>query len=109
MKKYLALAIIVSAFAANSAFAATASDNWDNNCAGCHGADGSGNTKIGKKLKVKDYTNAAVQAALKDEDIFKAIKEGVTIDGKKRMKSFKDDLSDAEMHDLVAYLRKMKK
>jgi mono/diheme cytochrome c family protein len=40
----------------------------------------------------------------------KAIKEGVKDEaGKERMKSFKDDLSDAEVNDLVAYIRKMKK
>ena len=83
MKKILALSLLVTGFLATAAFAATAADNWDNNCAKCHGADGSGNTKMGKKLKLKDYTDAAVQAAMKDEDMFKAIKEGVTADGQR--------------------------
>jgi mono/diheme cytochrome c family protein len=110
MKKILALSLLVSAFMAGSAYAATAADNWDNNCAKCHGADGSGNCKMGKKLKVKDYTDASVQAGLKDEDMTKAIKDGVKDDaGKDRMKAFKDDLSDAEVTDLVAAIRKMKK
>ncbi|HUJ44116.1 MAG TPA: cytochrome c, partial [Opitutaceae bacterium] len=84
-------------------------DNWDNNCAKCHGADGSGNTKIGKKLNVKDYTSAKVQADLKDADMFKAVKEGVTVDGKEKMRAFGGDLSDPEITDLVAYIRKMQK
>ena len=111
MKKTLALSLLAAALLAAAAVghAATAADNWDNNCAKCHGADGSGNTKIGKKLKVKDYTDAKVQADLKDDDMFKAIKEGVTANGKERMKAFKDDLSDAEINDLVAYIRQMKK
>jgi mono/diheme cytochrome c family protein len=109
MKKILALSLFASAILAAAAFAATAADNWDNNCAKCHGADGSGNTRMGKKLKVKDYTDATVQAGLKDADMFKAIKEGVTADGKERMKSFKDDLADAEITDLVAYIHQMKK
>jgi cytochrome c553 len=110
MKKPLALALLASALlaAASAGFAAAAAENWDN-CAKCHGADGSGNTKIGKKYKLKDYTDAAVQSALKDDEMFKAIKDGVTQDGKERMKAFKDDLSDAEITDLVAYIRKMKK
>jgi cytochrome c6 len=90
-------------------FAASAGENWENLCAKCHAPDGSGSTKIGKKLKLKDYSDASVQAAIKDEDMVKAIKEGVTADGKERMKSFKGDLTDPEVADLVAYIRKLKK
>jgi mono/diheme cytochrome c family protein len=90
-------------------YAAPAADNWDNNCTKCHGADGKGQTKIGKKLKLKDYTDAAVQAAMKDEDIVKAITDGVTDEnGKEKMKGFKDDLSADEIKDLLAYIRKFK-
>ncbi len=108
MKKTLALSLLGAALVAGAtlAHAATAADNWDNNCAKCHGADGSGNTKMGKKLNVKNYTDAAAQAALKDDEMFTAIKDGVTVDGKEKMKAFKDDLSDAEIKDLVAYIRK---
>jgi len=111
MKTTLAAALIASALLATASIgaAATAAENWDNHCAKCHGADGAGGTKMGRKLHVKDYTDATVQAALKDEDLAKAVKEGVTEDGRERMKSFKDDLSDAEIADLVAYIRKMKK
>ncbi len=109
MKKLLVLSLLASGFLTAAALAAPAADNWDNNCAKCHGADGSGNTKMGKKLNVKDYTDAKVQADLKDADMFTAIKEGVTANGKERMKAFKDDLSDAEIHDLVTFIRQMKK
>ena len=111
MKKTFTLAVLASALigATSVGFAAAAAENWDNNCAKCHAADGSGSTKIGKKYKLKDYSDAAVQAAMKDEEIFKAIKEGVSEGGKEKMKAYKDDLSDAEITDLVAYIRKMKK
>jgi mono/diheme cytochrome c family protein len=111
MKKPLALALLAASLVAATSvgYAAAAADNWDNNCAKCHGADGAGSTKIGKKLKLKDYTDAAVQTNLKDDEMVKAIKEGVSEGGKEKMKAFKDDLSDAEISDLVAYIRKMKK
>ena len=111
MKKTLALSLLGAALVAGASVtrAATAAENWDNNCAKCHAADGSGSTKMGKKLNVKDYTDAAVQAALKDDDMFAAIKNGVTVDGKEKMKAFKDDLSDPEIKDLVAYIRGLKK
>jgi cytochrome c553 len=109
MKKHIALLATVLVAAASSGYAAAAAENWDNDCAKCHGADGTGNTRIGKKYKLKDYTDGAVQAAMKDDEMLKAIKEGVSEGGKDKMKAFKDDLSDAEITDLVAYIRKMKK
>ena len=90
-------------------FAAPASENWDNNCTKCHGADGKGQTKVGKKLQLKDYTDAKVQADMKDEDILKVITDGVTDKaGKEKMKAFKNDLSADEIKDLLAYVRKFK-
>lgn len=88
--------------------AATAGDNWENHCAKCHGADGKGETKIGRKLHLKDYTDAKVQAGMKDEDMAKAITDGVQEGGKEKMKSFKNDLTPAEVTDLVAHVRKFK-
>lgn len=104
----IALASVVLAFAAGSTFAATASENWENSCASCHGADGKGQTKQGKKLKVKDYTSAAVQAELKDEEMVKAILDGVKEGGKERMKGFKEELSEQEAKDLVTFIRGLK-
>lgn len=95
-------------FAASLGFAAPAAENWENECASCHGADGKGQTKQGKKLKVRDYTDAKVQAELKDEDMLKAIVEGVKVEGKERMKAFNEILSADEAKDLVAFIRKMK-
>ncbi len=91
-------------------YAATAGDNWDNLCASCHGSDGKGQTKQGKKLKLRDYTNATIQAEMKDDAMLKAILEGVKDkdSGKERMKAFKEEISEAEAKDLVAYVRKLK-
>ena len=90
------------------ATAAPAADNWDNHCASCHGADGKGLTKTGKKLKLKDYTDAKVQAELKDADMVKVIDEGVMDKGKEKMKAYKAELSAGEITDLVAFIRKFK-
>ena len=106
-KKLLLLTAPVLALAA-FAFAAPVAENWENHCAKCHGADGRGQTKVGKKMKAKDYTDPAVQAAMTDEEIYKATAEGVTVDGKERMKGYKDELSAEEIKELVAYIRKFK-
>ncbi|MBI2814005.1 MAG: cytochrome c [Opitutae bacterium] len=89
--------------------AAPVAENWDNHCAKCHGADGKGQTKVGKKLKLRDYTDAKVQAELKDEDMIKAIADGVfDAAGKEKMKAYKDELSAAEIKELGAHIRKFK-
>jgi mono/diheme cytochrome c family protein len=89
--------------------AAPASENWENHCAKCHGADGKGQTKAGRKLQVKDYTDAKVQAEMKDAEMIKATADGVTDKaGKERMKGYKDELTPKEIEELVAYVRKFK-
>ena len=88
--------------------AATAAENWENNCTKCHGADGKGQTKVGKKLNLKDYTDAKVQTELTDDVINKAIADGVFDGGKEKMKAFKGELSADEIKDLVAHVRKFK-
>ncbi|HTZ19293.1 MAG TPA: cytochrome c [Opitutaceae bacterium] len=111
MKTIQTIALVSGLFSlsAGLGYAATAAENWENSCAKCHAPDGTGSTKIGKKLKLKDYTDAKVQAALKDEDMVKAINDGVTDAGKEKMKGFKGELSAPEVQDLVAFIRKMKK
>ncbi len=106
MKHIFAGALIAAGAAI--ALAAPAAENWENHCAKCHGADGKGQTKAGKKLNVKDYTDAKVQADMKDEDMIKATADGVFEKGKERMKAYKDELSAAEIKELVAYIRKFK-
>lgn len=64
---------------------------------------------MGKKLGVKDYRDAKVQAAFSDSEAEKAIMEGVKTDGKQTMKPFKDKLSAADAKALVAHIRSLKK
>ena len=61
-----------------------------------------------RNSRSRDYTDAKVQAELKDEEMLKAIADGVKIDGKEKMKGFKDELSADEIKDLVAHIRTLK-
>lgn len=102
-------ACVTLLLAAAVSSAAPVAENWENHCAKCHGADGKGQTKAGKKLSVKDYTDAKVQAEMKDEEMLKAITDGVfEKGGKEKMKAYKDEVSAAEAKELVAYIRKFK-
>ena len=89
--------------------AVDAKDLYEKDCAKCHGSDGKGETKMGKKLGAKDYTDPKVQAALTDEAAFKATKDGLKDkDGKVLMKP-SEGLSDDDIKAVVAYMRTFKK
>ena len=85
MKKIAMLAAVFGFAAALSASAAEAKDNWTTICAKCHGADGTGATKMGQKFGIKDA------------------------DGKTKMKAYvtgaDTPLTDGEIKALVAYVR----
>jgi cytochrome c553 len=95
--------------AALSVQAADVKENYDTHCKKCHGEDGKGQTKMGQKSGCKDYTDAKVQAELKDDKAFKSLKEGQKDGDKELMKPFADKLSDDEIKALVAHMRTFKK
>jgi len=114
MKKMILLAAMFGLTAALNASGAEAKDNWDTLCAKCHGAEGKGDTKMGTRLGCKDFTDAKVQADIKDDAATKAIVDGLKSDDDKTlMKPFvtgaDSPLSDAEVKALVAYVRTLKK
>ena len=88
--------------------AADAPTIWGNECAKCHGADGKGQTKMGKKLNIADFTDAKVQAGFTDDEAFKAIKEGVKDKSGKTLMKPIEGLSDDEMKALVTHVRGLK-
>ena len=111
MKKLITIGIglLVASALSTKVFAADAKAAFEKDCAKCHGADGKGDTKMGKKVGVKDYTDAKVQAELKDDAAAKAIKEGVKDkEGKVLMKPL-EGATDDEVKALVAYMRSFKK
>ena len=109
MKKLILTVSLLTLGAVLTVRAADAKETYDKACAKCHGADGKGQTKMGQKLGIKDYTDAKVQEALKDDAAVKAIKEGLKDkDGKVMMKPT-EGLSDDEVKALVKHLRSFKK
>jgi cytochrome c553 len=109
MKKMLVLIAAACMAMALTAKAADVKENYEANCKKCHGEDGKGDTKMGKKSGCKDYTDAKVQAEMKDDQAFKSIKEGMKEGDKELMKAFSDKLSDDEIKALVAHMRSFKK
>ncbi len=109
MKKLLTLTVALMAAGAISARAADAKETYEKDCAKCHGENGKGETKMGKKYGAKDYTDPKVQEELKDDKAFKAIKEGYKDKEGKQVMKPAEGLSDDEIKGLVKYMRKFKK
>jgi cytochrome c553 len=86
---------------------ADADANWDKTCKKCHGADGKGATPMGKKMEIKDLTDAKYQGTFTDEQATKAIKEGIKDGDKTKMKAA-EGLSDDDIKALVAKVRAYK-
>ena len=82
---------------------------YEKSCTKCHGADGKGDTKMGKKVNVKDLTDAKVQAAFTDEQAFKTIKDGKKDKDDKILMKPIEGATDDEIKALVAYSRSFKK
>ena len=78
-------------------------------CKACHGTDGKGQTAMGKRLKIKDYTKAEVQEEFTDEFMAKVILEGIKNEkGKKVMLPFEKKMTPEEIAEVVAYVRSLK-
>jgi mono/diheme cytochrome c family protein len=72
-------------------------------CAGCHGADGKGDTSMGKVLKLRDLGSADVQKQ-SDADL-----TGIITNGKEKMPAYKGKLTDDQIKQVVAFVRSLKK
>lgn len=103
LSSMIAVAFITAGLNANAADGAAV---FAKECAKCHGADGKGDTKPGKMLKIKDLT--VEQAKLSEAQIEKTIKEGLQADGKMRMKPIKG-LTDEDVQAVAKFVRTLKK
>lgn len=108
MKKTTFLTVLSFLGATLAALAAEPRVNWEEHCAKCHGSDGKGDTKMGKKLRIRDLSSAKVQTEFTDEQAFEAMKQGLMNDkGKVTMKAI-EELSDEDMKALVPFIRGLK-
>jgi cytochrome c6 len=72
-------------------------------CAVCHGADGKGDTPVGKGMHLRALDSPDVQK-MSDKEMTEII-----ADGKNAMPAYKDKLSAEQIKDLVGYIRAMAK
>jgi cytochrome c6 len=88
---------------ASAESAAAGKSLFTSKCALCHGADGTGNTTVGKNLKIKNLHSPDVQNQ-SDADL-----KAVITTGKNKMPPFKGKLTDAQFDQVLAYVRQLGK
>ena len=109
MKNLSTILVAAVALSVSSALAGDVKEIYEKNCTKCHGADGKGDTKMGKKVGVKDLTDAKIQAEFTDEQAFKTIKEGKKDKEDKVLMKPIEGATDDEIKALVANARSFKK
>ena len=87
-----------------SAFAESGEEIFKRRCAGCHGANGAGDTTIGKHLKLRDLGSPDVQKQ-SDEELSAIISKGKP----ERMPAFESKLTKEQVGEVVKFIRKLKK
>jgi mono/diheme cytochrome c family protein len=98
----LAAGMLASVTTAHAADDATVK-LYQSKCAACHGPDGSGNTTVGKALKLKDIRDPEVQKE-SDADIATLIAKG-----KDKMPANEKSLKPDQIKALVGYVRELAK
>ncbi len=68
-------------------------------CASCHGPDGAGATPAGKATKARDFCSEEVKKETDEQWT------AIIVKGKNKMPSYDKKITDAEIRDVVAYIR----
>ena len=95
----IVLALVFSTYARADA----GPDTYKTKCAACHGANGAGDTMLGKNLKLRSLASPEVQKQ-SDNELLTIIGKG-----KNRMPAFDRKLSKDQIGDLVKHIRSLKR
>ena len=100
----LAAVTAVLLVAGSMGFAQSAGEaTYKAKCQMCHGATGAGDTPAGKAMKVKPFNDPEV-AKMSDAALI-----GVVKNGQGKMPAYQDKLTDAQIKDVVTYIRGLEK
>jgi mono/diheme cytochrome c family protein len=95
---FLAASFVVPAFAQ-----APGADIYKAKCAMCHGADGLATSPMAKNMKILSFKAPAMMKASDAQFI------ASTKNGKGTMKGYAGKLTDAQIKDVIAYVRTLQK
>jgi cytochrome c6 len=104
MKRFLSISALLALTlaAVPASFSQSAADLYKTKCAACHGADGKGNTPVGPKMGVRDFSSSEVKKET-DTELF-----AITKDGKNKMPGYAGRLTDDQIKAQIAYIRALK-
>ena len=104
MKKFflVAAAFLLVTWMATPAFADGGAD-YKAKCAMCHGADGLAATPMAKSMKVLSFKDPAMVKA-SDAQFIESTKNG-----KGKMPAYAGKLTDAQIKDVITYIRTLQK
>lgn len=94
---------LLAASLAVPVLAQSGAEIYKSKCAMCHGQDGLATTSMAKMLKIPSF---------KSPDLVKAPESRLieaTTNGKGKMPAYKGKLTDAQIKDVVAYIRTLQK
>ena len=94
---------IIAVAMASVALAQSGADTYKAKCAMCHAADGSGSTPAGKSMKAIPFKDPELVKA-SDADLTAATKNG-----KGKMPAYAGKLTDAQITEVVGYIRTLQK
>ena len=101
----MATMLVLAASMAMPAFAAgTGEADYKAKCATCHGADGLAATTMGKMMKITSFKDPA-QVKLTDAELIAATTKGKGT----KMPAYDGKLTEAQIKDVVAYIRTLQK
>lgn len=102
-KKTAALVVLAAMMAAPAFAQGPGADTYKAKCAMCHGADGLAATPMAKSMKVLSFKDPAMIKAPDAQFI------ASTTNGKGKMPAYTGKLTEAQIKDVVAYIRTLQK
>lgn len=106
MIRAITVIVLVGLLSIGSLYAADAAagkDLFTGKCAMCHGADGAGNTAMGKRFNIQNLRSPELQKR-SDTELAAAITKG-----KNKMPAFEGKLTSEQTNNVIAYIREVGK
>src|SRR5271166_5255727 len=98
-----ALVLLATSMALPAFSQAPGADTYKAKCAMCHGADGLAATPMGKNMKILSFKDPAMIKATDAQFI------ASTKNGKGKMPAYKGKLTDAQINDVISFIRTLQK